>query len=83
VVSYSDDTYVIIEGIDQNDTLSYLKTTLTSHINYLKSVGMVVNESKTELMWIGNTKHTDTVEINGKGSLISITHESSWIDNRK
>jgi len=66
VVSYADDTYVIVEGVDQNDTLSNLKTTLTSHINYLKSVGMVVNESKTELMWIGNTKHTDTVEINGK-----------------
>jgi len=66
VVSYADDTYVIVEGIDDKDTLTNLKDTLTSHINYLKSVGMVVNESKTELMWIGNTKYADTVEINGK-----------------
>jgi len=61
-----DDTYVIVEGIDQNNTLTNLKNTLTSHINYLTSVGMVRNESKTELLWICNIKHIDTVEINGK-----------------
>jgi len=66
VISYADDTYVIIEGENEFDTLSKLKNTLTSHVTYLKSVGMVVNESKTELMWIGNKMHTKTVDINDK-----------------
>jgi len=66
VVSYADDTYVIIEGVDKDDTIANLKKTLTSHISFLKSVGMVVNETKTELMWIGNEMHADTVVVNDK-----------------
>jgi len=66
VISYADDTYVIIEGDSQQEVLSLLTDKLTSHISYLKSVGMVVNETKTELMWIGNESHADSVAINGK-----------------
>jgi len=66
VVSYADDTYVIIEGDNKDDTLTNLKNSLNSHITFLKSVGMVVNEAKTEIMWIGNNMHAENVEINGK-----------------
>jgi len=68
VISYADDTYIIIEDDNENDLKLLLISTLDNHVSYLKSVGMVVNETKTELMWLG--KNTDSfskqIIFNGK-----------------
>jgi len=66
VVSYADDTYVIVCGKSISDTESKVKKTLSKHVSYLKSIGMVVNETKTELMWIGKGKYTENIVLNCK-----------------
>jgi hypothetical protein len=54
LVSYADDTYVIVSPPDIDNIVSMTESTLQKHIAFLKSIGMVVNETKTEVMWIGN-----------------------------
>jgi len=54
ITTYADDSYVIISAPKGNqDTLtSEAEDCLSKHINYLKSLGMVVNQDKTEVMYI-------------------------------
>jgi len=66
VVSYADDTYVIVTGKDKTDTERKTKQILSKHVKYLRSIGMVVNESKTELMWIGKDNHSSSIVVNNK-----------------
>jgi exonuclease III len=56
LVSYADDTYVIVSPIDQTTIKDLAEVTISKHIDYLRSIGMIVNEAKTEVMWIGNFK---------------------------
>jgi len=53
LISYADDSYVVVapKNIDQIQDIT--ENTLSKHIEFLRSIGMVVNESKTEIMWIG------------------------------
>jgi hypothetical protein len=55
IVSYADDSYVVVtpKNQDPNSIKLLTEKTLASHIEFLRSIGMVVNESKTEIMWIG------------------------------
>ncbi len=53
LVSYADDTYVIIIPKDITRVTELTEATLTKHIKFLETLGMVVNDAKTELMWIG------------------------------
>jgi len=73
VKSYADDTYVIVSGKTITETENRVKKILKTHVKYLKSIGMVVNESKTELMWIGKRNLTDNILVNNK-SLQYKTH---------
>ena len=53
IISYADDTYVIISCDTATETVKKAESVIIEHIAYLKSLGMTVNESKTEVMWIG------------------------------
>ncbi len=55
IISYADDTYVIISCETATDTVNKAERTIIEHVEYLKSLGMTVNESKTEVMWIAGT----------------------------
>lgn len=63
LVSYADDTYVVITPKEIQDVSIIAEATLLKHINFLKSLGMVVNETKTEIMWLGPSPLIDHVKI--------------------
>jgi len=66
LVSYADDTYVIVTGNDLNDTKVMTERTIETHILYLRELGMIVNENKTEIMWIGkNESGINHIKVNG------------------
>ncbi len=54
LVSYADNTYVIVSPSEQASVREVTERTITKHITYLRSIAMVVNETKTKVMWIGN-----------------------------
>jgi hypothetical protein len=53
VISYADDSYVVIAPEDIDNISELTEKTLSKHINYLKGLSMIVNETKTEMMWLG------------------------------
>lgn len=59
MVSYADDSYVIIPGSKEPE----VKQCLGEHLNYLKSQGMVTNLSKTEAIFFGKCEHDGSIEI--------------------
>jgi len=63
IISYADDTYVIITALTVSETVKLTEETIIKHIDYLKDLGMTVNESKTEAMWIGKTSPIDSIKI--------------------
>jgi len=48
VVTYADDTYVLVTGSSIGVVVIKTKKVFCNHVNYLTSIGMVVNQSKTE-----------------------------------
>lgn len=65
VISYADDTYVIVSDDSIESTVNLTEKTIENHIEFLKSLGMTVNESKTEIMWIGKTSPIKAIKIKG------------------
>jgi Reverse transcriptase (RNA-dependent DNA polymerase) len=65
IVSFADDTYVIISGGSQNEVVTKTEKIIGIHVNYLKKLGMVVNESKTEIMWLGKKPKKVPINICG------------------
>ncbi len=54
IVTYADDSYVIVRA-DEGNTAGLIKETeecLASHCEYLRNLGMVVNQEKTEALYI-------------------------------
>jgi len=49
-VSYADDSYVVNSGKDITEALEVTRNNIVSHTNKLTQMGMVVNQSKTEIM---------------------------------
>jgi hypothetical protein len=80
ITTYADDSYVIINA--PNGMLEELcteaETCLASHIKYLRELGMVVNQDKTEVMFIPSKKASRTVT-----SISSGTEEIKAIDKMK
>jgi len=64
VVTYADDTYVIITGESIDEIKRKANITFERHVNYLTKIGMVVNKSKTEVLWIGKEKAIEDIELN-------------------
>jgi len=63
VISYADDSYVIVRPKNLNNLSSLVENTLAKHIDFLRDLGMIVNESKTEIMWIGKNRSFDYVKV--------------------
>jgi len=56
VISYADDTYVIVRSPSSAKVVKDTEETAIKHVGFLRNLGMVVNEDKTEIMWIGKTR---------------------------
>ena len=87
LITYADDSYVINSGITSEEVRQKTEASLESHITFLRSIGMVVNTSKTELLYSSRTNgqlkvKTETMEIASRDSLkalgIYITPNLSW-----
>jgi hypothetical protein len=68
VVSYADDTYVVIQSDTWDDIGIKTERIINHHVDYLKNLGMTVNEAKTEIMLVGNEKGKGPTRINIKDS---------------
>jgi len=84
-VSYADDSYVINSGDDINSVKENARRNIQKHSEELSRIGMVVNNSKTELvLFHKDTKSVDVVL--DDGTQLSSTHKLKalgvWIDNR-
>ena len=60
VVGYADDTYVTIGGSTIEALLNRTKSVSLTHVSYLRSLGMVVNTSKTEAVIFGKNDNSNT-----------------------
>lgn len=58
IIGYADDTYVIINGDSIADVTTKATSISRKHVDYLESLGMVVNKSKTEVMIFGHNQET-------------------------
>jgi len=63
VISYADDSYVIIAAKDMEDLKAKTKTISTRHVNYLQRLGMVVNTTKTEIVIFNKNPMEEIFEI--------------------
>jgi len=63
VVSYSDDSFVICQAESLAAVIKLNEQVLTRQVDWLGSIGMVVNATKTELVHFG--KEIVTVEVKG------------------
>jgi len=70
IVSYADDSYVILTGDDINALKMDVEACLQKHTEYLLSLGMIVNEKKTELV-LFNKGNLPNIEINVTGNKIT------------
>jgi len=52
VISYADDSYVIVSAEDETNLINKLTRVLQKHFEFLHGLGMVVNQGKTELMFM-------------------------------
>jgi hypothetical protein len=67
LVSFADHTYVLVQTDSWQDLQSRTEEVLGAHVSYLRSLGMTVNESKTEMIIVGGNLLAPTqVSINGK-----------------
>jgi len=64
LVAYADDSYVIVQGTDMNELKTCTEGVMSKHYEWLKSIGMICNRSKTELIVFGNNKLS--VEVGGE-----------------
>ncbi len=60
IVGYADDTYVTIGGMTIEALLDRTKSVSLTHVSYLRSLGMVVNASKTEAVIFGKNDNSNT-----------------------
>lgn len=72
VVSYADDTYVIIRGESPSEVLAKAMESLKIHTDFLADLGMIVNKDKTEIMWLGKDPPCASIDVDGEPcSLVS------------
>jgi len=73
LVTYADDTYVIVRGNNRQEIINEAEETLKKHYSYLDSIGMVVNKGKTELTLF--SRLNETCELNIGSTIIKSTPE--------
>jgi len=60
IVSYADDTYVVNIGKTLDEAIKTTNSNITRHTANLKNIGMVVNETKTEIVVFSKDAHAMT-----------------------
>jgi len=91
IITYADDTYVIVSDETPEKTILKAKQTAEKHVEYLRLKGMKVNMDKTEIMWLGKSDPpTSNLNINGhdfcfqnniKALGITVSRNLSWDDH--
>jgi len=56
IISYADDSYVIVCSEDRESLIEKIKREMTIHLDWLRSIGMRANPSKTECMIMNDTE---------------------------
>lgn len=74
ITSYADDTYVIVAASTQEELTNKLTTTLKKHLAFLEEIGMVVDTSKTEIMFMKH-RHPTPKELVFEGQTMKILSE--------
>jgi len=69
LTSYADDSYVVIHDNDHGNLVKRTESCITTHIASLETIGMKVNEAKTEIMIFG--KNMPSTNINVKGVAVA------------
>lgn len=64
VVAYADDAFVVCSAADEESLRELCELKMNEHLTWLRSIGMVVNPSKTELMYF-NKDRVLTVQCDG------------------
>lgn len=70
LISYADDSYVLNFSNTPEELKQKTEHCLALHSDFLSSIGMVVNASKTELLYSSRTKLPDQFYIDHRGSRI-------------
>ncbi len=66
VVCYADDAYVILTGDNMQELTARTNSTLTKHVDWLESIGMVLNVTKTEAVVFNKSENMSLcLEANG------------------
>ena len=65
LISYADDSYVVVVANDRNELLNKTRTVMTNHLKWLKDNGMVCNVDKTEMMILDDNSPV-TIEVDGR-----------------
>jgi len=87
VVSYADDTYVVIKAKTDEELKEKVKEVSKQHIEFLKRLGMVVNRSKTEVVVFDKEYNKTSFDIDGemidskpfiKALGLTIQHDLNW-----
>jgi len=86
-VSYADDTYVLNESPNLDDAITKTQENINRHMANLREVGMVVNQSKTEIVVFSrNGDHEKSKIVLNDGTILesknSIKALGVWFDHR-
>ena len=72
---YIDDVSTISRGKDLNELKKNIESDLKNLLHYLENHMMVVNSSKTQIMFVRNKESVDQLNVNFNGTII--THQNS------
>jgi len=81
---YADDSYVICEADTKEELQARLETVINKHVIWLRQLGMVVNSSKTELLFFNKIEDVMNITIEGNvlASARSMNVLGIWFDER-
>jgi hypothetical protein len=72
IVSYADDSYVLNSNCDLGLLIKETEACFASHVSFMRNIGMVVNETKTELLFSTRLKDIESISIaTGPSSRVS------------
>jgi len=77
IYTYADDSYVNIQHTDLNTGLAQAQNALNTHVEFLESRGMVINHTKTELIFFTKVKRLKDTKISLKAGNSTITSVDS------
>jgi len=83
LIVYADDSFVVCSARTEEEAVKLANSTLGQHLAWLKSVGMVVNPKKTEVMFMKTDKK---ISLCYEGNEIESTHQMRvlgvWFDHK-